>query len=213
MKYSAVIVAAGSGSRMNLGFNKVYARLKDGRTILEHSMSLFLADPDCLQVVVVTEAGTYRKQIPGRLTGKITFAHGGDTRQQSVYNGLLCAIGETVFIHDGARPFLDQESLEKLKEAMETADGALLTVPCKDTIKTVQDGVVMHTVERSVARAAQTPQAFRTDDILYCMEMAEKTGYTGTDDCSLAERFLNIAIIAVDGKYENYKITTPEDLR
>ena len=213
MKYSAVIVAAGSGTRMNLGFNKVYARLKDGRTILETAMSVFLDDPDCIQVVVVTEAKTYMENIPGRISGRITFAAGGDTRQKSVYNGLLCALGDIVFIHDGARPFLSRELLEKLKEAMETEDAALLTVPCKDTIKVVVDGYVAKTVNRARARAAQTPQAFHIEDILYCMYMAEQLEYFGTDDCSLAEKFLNINIKAVMGSYENYKITTPEDLR
>ena len=213
MKYSAVIVAAGSGSRMNLGFNKVYAHLKDGRTILENTMDVFMNDEDCEQIVVVTDAAEYLHHIQQRVPGRITFAFGGDTRQKSVLNGVLAAIGDIVFIHDGARPFLNAEMLGRLKEAMETEDAALLAVPCKDTIKTVGNGYIRETVERSAVCAAQTPQAFRTDTILRCLIKAEKDGYTGTDDCSLAERCGNVKIRVVEGSYENFKITTPEDMR
>ncbi|MBR3358121.1 MAG: 2-C-methyl-D-erythritol 4-phosphate cytidylyltransferase [Solobacterium sp.] len=213
MKYSAVIVAAGSGSRMNLGFNKVYAHLPGGRTILEETMSVFLTDPDCEQIVVVTDAAEYLHHIQTRVEGRITFACGGDTRQRSVLNGVLAAISDIVFIHDGARPHLSAELLGKLKEAMETEEAALLAVPCKDTIKVIENGYVRTTVERSTVCAAQTPQAFRTSAIIQCIRKAEEDGYTGTDDCSLAEKYSDMKIKVVEGSYENFKITTPEDLR
>jgi 2-C-methyl-D-erythritol 4-phosphate cytidylyltransferase len=213
MQYSAVIVAAGSGSRMNLGFNKVYAHLPEGCTILEKTMSVFLEDEDCVQIVVVTDAAEYLHHIQTRVPGRITFAMGGDTRQRSVLNGTMAAIADTVFIHDGARPFLSRELLDQLKEVMETEEAALLAVPCKDTIKIVEHGYVRMTVERNTVCGAQTPQAFRTEKIIDCIHKAEQEGYTGTDDCSLAERYSNMRIKVVQGSYENYKITTPEDLR
>ena len=214
MKYSALIVAAGSGSRMNLGYNKVYARLKDGRTIVETTVDVFLNDPDCGQIVVVTDPGEFRKNYTKRHDGRIVLCQGGSTRQESVNNGLAAVMLDTVMIHDGARPFLDQDSLNRLKNAMETEDAALLCVACKDTIKKADDnGYIVETYERSTLRSAQTPQAFRTSVIMDAMEKAIADGYTGTDDCSLVERYSSVRIKAVEGSYGNFKVTTPEDLR
>jgi 2-C-methyl-D-erythritol 4-phosphate cytidylyltransferase len=212
MKYSTVIVAAGKGQRMNLGFNKVYAKLSDGRTILEHAMEIFMADEDCLQITLVTDADDYYHNIKSRWPGKITIVRGGDTRQQSVSNGLDTVIGENVLIHDGARPFLDKDSLERLKSTMETEQAALLCVPTKDTIKVVIDGYITETPDRDTLMNAQTPQAFRTSLLLDCMAKARREGFTGTDDTSLIERYSDVKVRAVEGSYANIKITTPEDL-
>ncbi len=213
MKYAAVIVAAGSGTRMILGYNKVWFTLKDGMTVLEKTMSVFDQDEDCTEIIVVTDSVEYQEHFPGRWPGKILIAYGGKTRQESVHNGLIAAMEDVVMIHDGARPYLSRESLEALKKAMETEDAALLCVPCKDTIKHAENGYIVETYERSTLMAAQTPQVFRTELILSCMEKAIADGYTGTDDCSLAEKYSDVKIKAVEGSYENYKITTKEDIR
>ena len=213
MKYGVVIVAAGKGSRMHLGFNKVFADLKDGCSILEHSVQIFLSDPDCAQIVVVTDPGQYCKQLKLPECGRITLACGGSTRQESVCNGLEAMLCDIVMIHDGARPFLSASSLSALKQAMETEQAACLMVPCKDTIKVVKDGYIEETLPRESLMAAQTPQVFHTKDILACMHQAIADGYTGTDDCSLLERYSSIPIRAVTGDYTNLKITTPEDLK
>ncbi|MGN1389113.1 MAG: 2-C-methyl-D-erythritol 4-phosphate cytidylyltransferase [Bulleidia sp.] len=212
MNYSAVIVAAGSGTRMKLGYNKAYYRLDD-RTILEHTMDIFLSDPDCCEVVVVTDSETFRKEIPGRIPGRVVLASGGSSREESVSNGLNAVTSEVVFVHDGARPYLSRSCLEAMKQAMETEEAACLMVPCKDTIKVVQNGYIVKTIERSTIQAAQTPQAFRTELLVHCMDLARKEGYQGTDDCSIVEHFSSARIKAVPGSYQNFKITTPEDLK
>ena len=213
MKYTAVIVAAGSGTRMKLGYNKVYAKMRDGRTILNHTMDVFRADKDCIQIVVVTESLAYYQNMEGDWPGLITLAKGGKTRQESVRNGLLAAIGEYVMIHDGARPYLDQKSLKRVKKALKTDDAVLLTVPCKDTIKKIDvEGYVELTYDRSTLAAAQTPQAFKTSLLMECMAKAEQAKFTGTDDCSLVEAFSDVRVRTVEGSYANIKITTPEDM-
>ena len=213
MKYTAVIVAAGSGTRMKLGYNKVYAKMRDGRTILNHTMDVFRADKDCIQIVVVTESLAYYQNMEGDWPGLITLAKGGKTRQESVRNGLLAAIGEYVMIHDGARPYLDQKSLKRIKKALTTDDAVLLTVPCKDTIKKIDaEGYVELTYDRSTLAAAQTPQAFKTSLLMECMAKAEQAKFTGTDDCSLVEAFSDVRVRTVEGSYANIKITTPEDM-
>ena len=135
MKYSALVVAAGSGSRMKLGYNKVYMRLSDGKCLLDKTLSVFMDDPDCTQIVVVTDPAMFRQEIGEKTVGKVVVARGGETRQESVHNGLMAVLEETVFVHDGARPFLKKEVLERLKGTMETEDAALLVHAdvCPDT--------------------------------------------------------------------------------
>ena len=211
MKYSVLIPAAGEGRRMELGYNKVFYRMDD-RTVLEHTMDVFLMDPDCEEIVVVTDCALYCRSIPqGR--GKVVLARGGQTRQESVYNGLKAVISDVVLVHDGARPYLPQDCLRAVKNAMETEDAVCLAVPSKDTVKCVRNGYIESTPDRRTLYNAQTPQAFRTELLRQCMEEAIKDGFTGTDDCSVVEHCSNARIRIVAGSYENIKLTTPEDIR
>jgi 2-C-methyl-D-erythritol 4-phosphate cytidylyltransferase len=130
MEYSALIVAAGSGSRMRLGFNKVYAKLKDGEMILEKTINVFMQDPDCSEIIVVTDPKEYRQKMTKRFPGRIVLCTGGKTRQESVNCGLQAVTQKIVMIHDGARPYVRQQDLDALKSAMETEKACLLTVPC-----------------------------------------------------------------------------------
>ena len=176
-------------------------------------MDIFLNDPDCKQIVVVTNSDDYHKSVSEGTTGKVVIAKGGETRQESVTNGLEAVICDYVFIHDGARPFLAKESLEHLKEAMEVEDAACLMVPCKDTIKRVEGDYIVQTIPRQELRAAQTPQCFKTELIRTCMAQANEEGFLGTDDCMLVERYSDVRIRVVEGTFENKKITTPDDLK
>ena len=212
LKYTALIVAAGAGTRMGLGYNKVYYRMQDGRTILEHTMDLFLRDSDCEEIVVVTDSEDYYHCTGQDTVGRVVLVQGGSTRRESVRNGLFAVLSDTVFVHDGARPFLPAECLQKLKETMETEDAACLMVPCKDTIKIVSEGQIEQTLPRSTLMAAQTPQAFRTALLVDCMEKAEADGFSATDDCSVVEAYSDRKIRVVEGSYANRKITTAEDL-
>lgn len=212
MKYTVLIVAAGAGTRMGLGYNKAYYRMADHKTILEHTMELFVADTDCEELVIVTDSDLYRQEISREGVGKIVLVQGGSSRQQSVWHGLQAVISPVVLVHDGARPFLSRENLEALKQVMETEEAACLMVPCKDTIKIVREGRIQETLPRAELMAAQTPQAFRTDLLFSCMKQAFAEGFDGTDDCSLVERYSDVKILAAEGSYANRKITTPEDL-
>ena len=212
MFYTALIVAAGSGSRMNLGYNKVYCNLGT-KTVLERTMEGFLDDQRCRQIVIVTDPEQFRKRIKHCFSGRVVLVSGGKTRQESVAHGLEAVISDVVLIHDGARPFLDRESLDRIVETMETEQAACLTAACTDTIKQVKKGYIQKTLDRKVLVQAQTPQAFRTDLILKCMRKAIQEKFTGTDDCMLVEKYGEVKVKAVQGSYGNVKITTPEDLK
>ena len=213
MKYSAVIVAAGVGQRMKLGFNKAYAKLSTGKTIIETTVEVFLQDPDCKQIVLVTYMeDPYSKQLSAQY-GRLVVARGGATRQESVYSGLKGTLCDYVLIHDGARPYVSLELIERIKRALETEKAALLAISSKDTVKRVKDGYVLETYPRSELMLAQTPQGFETDLILECYKKAKKEGYLATDDASLVEYYSDVPVKIVEGSPSNFKITTPDDLR
>lgn len=212
MNYSVVVLAAGSGTRMNLGYNKVLYRFKDGELLLSKTLRVFLEDEDCKQVILVTtpqEIDSIQAQIHH---DKIVYAYGGSMRQDSVYEGLKLVSEEYVMIHDGARCFVDKVMIEDLKEALVDEDACLLMVPVIDTIKVVEDGYVVNTLNRDVLYAAQTPQCFKTDLIRKCHQMNREKQESVSDDASLVERFSDVKVKVVKGSYANKKVTTIEDL-
>lgn len=213
MEYSAVIVAAGSGSRVGLGYNKMLFKLKNGNTILEETMHIFEKDRRCKEIVVV--ASKQDKEAFSKLCKEdhILLVEGGATRQESVWNGLQKVHYPYVMIHDGARPWLSMDCIDRIVETLESARACLLMVPVKDTIKVVENGVVKHTPQRSTLWQAQTPQAFSTQDIVNAYKEANRLGVQATDDAQIMELCGNADIIVVEGSYENQKVTTIEDLK
>ena len=214
----AIIPAAGTGSRMQAGVNKQYLLLA-GRPILFHTLSRFAAHPriDQICIVVPAEEINYcRTEIVERysLPKVSAIIAGGPTRQDSVANGLLncnAAVDDLVIIHDGARPLLRATDLDALLDAADASGAATLGVPVKDTIKSVQDGVIVATLDRSSLWQVQTPQVFRYWLLLAAHSQARADGFAGTDDAMLVER-LPHPVTMVAGSYCNIKITTPEDL-
>lgn len=212
MEYSVVMPCAGIGSRMQLGYNKLLLKMKNNKTVLENTMAIFLADERCKQVVLVIGQKDREAIEPFICDERIILVNGGKTRQESVYHGLQAVTYENVLVHDGARPFLKAETLERLLTCLESHEACLLMVPAKDTIKVVENGMVVNTPKREQMYQAQTPQAFKTKLVLACFQQAEKEQFIGTDDASVVEAFGHTKIQVVMGDYDNIKITTPEDL-
>ena len=213
MEYTAVIVAAGVGKRTLLDYNKVFFEIEEGMTILDSCLSVFLKDNECKQIVLVCAKDEieYMNQQYGHLS-VMTLCVGGSTRQESVFCGLKQTKYPYVFIHDGARPYLKDCSLQVLKKTLESEDACLLVVPMVDTPKVVKDGYVQTTLERSTIYRAQTPQCFKTKLILHCHQLAKDQGFQATDDAQLAEYFADKPVKMVLGDEENVKITLPKDL-
>jgi 2-C-methyl-D-erythritol 4-phosphate cytidylyltransferase len=138
---------------------------------------------------------------------------GGERRQDSVTQGLRrlkdC---EWVFIHDGARPFVDQEMIHRGLEAAQETGAAIAAVPVKETVKVAQAGVVQETLPRQNLWVVQTPQVFRFDIITSAYEQASKEVTEATDDAMLVERS-GYKVKLYAGSYDNIKITTPQDLQ
>jgi 2-C-methyl-D-erythritol 4-phosphate cytidylyltransferase len=148
---------------------------------------------------------------------------GGDTRQDSVWNGIVAlsslsfppAEGDVVFIHDGARCMVDQKILDRCLKAATIYDVCAVAVPVKSTIKQTtgaENRIVASTPDRSTLQEIQTPQIFRYNILVEAYSSAIRRGRTATDDTALAEA-IGERVQLIEGSYSNIKITTPEDLQ
>lgn len=207
MKYDVVIVASGKGERANLGYNKAFFKMKDERTVLECSASLFIEDKDCENIIIVTSKEyldlVFRND-------KVKTALGGKERKDSVFNGLNLVTSEYVLIHDAARPFLNKTSLEELKKEIEIHDAAILAKKAVDTIKVVENNKIIKTLDRNTIYMAETPQGFKTELIKKCYQECENINFT--DDASLVES-LGYDVFVVEDKFDNRKLTSETDFK
>ncbi|HHX07576.1 MAG TPA: 2-C-methyl-D-erythritol 4-phosphate cytidylyltransferase [Erysipelothrix sp.] len=214
MKYSALIVAAGKGTRMGLGYNKMFYKLrKYGMTVLQKTTSIFMDDPRCAQIVIVTNQSDMPKVVRNHENQKIVHVNGGPTRQESVFLGLMAVSQDIVLIHDGARPWIDQESIDRLVNAMEHEKAAILAVKMKDTIKVIKDGYVEKTIDREQLINAQTPQAFETGLIINAYLKIFNKNIQVFDDAQAVELVTDTKVKIVQGSYLNNKITTIDDIK
>lgn len=219
-KSYALIPAAGMGKRMGASINKQYLQLQ-GLPIVARTIALFENSPliEAIYLVIPADEIPYCREHVVEACGfrKIAaIVPGGRERQNSVMNGLTAMKerlqpDDVVLIHDGVRPLVTEQLLAESIRVARSNDGALVAVPAKDTIKTVNDGVVTGTPPRETLWQAQTPQSFRYSVIYEAYRSAEADGFMGTDDASLVERLGGFVRI-VRGDYRNIKITTPEDL-
>ena len=208
-----VIVAAGTGSRMNMGINKQFIKL-EGKEIIAYTIEKFYNNSNIEDIVVVVkedESEFFKKEILDKYNFKnVKIAYGGKERQDSVYNGLklLDEKCDVVLIHDGARPFVSDKIIDKAKEHKAIVVG----VPVKDTIKVIDnDKNIVDTPNRSVLWAVQTPQTFDYNILIDAYKDAFKNKFYGTDDAMLVER-IGYKVKMLEGSYNNIKITTQEDL-
>lgn len=216
MSISAIIVCGGSSSRMN-GVNKLLLPL--GNTnVAGRSMLAFEQCPEVGDIVVVCRECD-RKELENTaeklgITKLSSFAEGGATRQESVFNGLKKISPESslIAIHDGARPLIKPEHIAKTACDAEVFGAAVLGVPVKDTIKVVNDGLITDTPYRPSLYITQTPQIFKRRIYFEAVDFAIEHGLDFTDDCQLAEA-IGVKVCMTEGGYENIKITTPEDIR
>ena len=213
-----LIPAAGTGRRMGSDRNKLLLELL-GKPLLAWSL---LAARESLTVEWIGIIGqttdfTDFKSIIAQLNlvKPVQLIVGGDTRQQSVYNGLqsLPEKAEGVLIHDGARCLATSQLFDRCSEALQSCQGLIAAVPVKDTIKVVNSQkIIVDTPKRRNLWAAQTPQGFNVKLLKQCHDRGKKLNWQVTDDAALFEK-CHLPVKIVEGEETNLKVTTPVDLK
>jgi len=214
----ALIPAAGRGTRYGGAVLKQYLPVR-GKAVLAHSIRAFQFHPLISGItVILAEDDRWFESAVGSLSVAVETVTGGDTRAQSVRNGLQFISDnhpetEWALIHDAARPCLSPASLDRLLEkGLQSPDGAILAMPVGDTLKRAGDGKeITGTVDRSGLWAAQTPQLFRIAALAEAIDAAQREGHELTDEASAME-FVGARPKLVMGSVANIKITHPTDL-
>lgn len=221
-KITAIVLAAGSGSRMKSKTKKQFMEIK-GKPVIWYSLFEFeKSRVDEIILVTGKEDIDYcKKEIVEKYNLKKikNVVAGGSERYESVYNGLKEVTGNIVLIHDGARPLINNEIIERSIEGTIKSDACVVGVPVKDTIKRAnKEGYIIDTPNRSELWITQTPQSFKTDLVkMAYKKMKEKlekgnTTLNITDDAMVVEEFTTNQVRFVQGDYKNIKVTTPEDI-
>lgn len=221
MKTAAIVLAGGSGSRMHSNEKKQYM-LIGGYPVLYYSLYAFQNSSRIDKIILVCgeeDRERCREEIikPFGITKVTSIVAGGRERHDSVYEGLKAVKDcDYVMIHDGARPFVDEEIIERIWAQLPKVRACTVGMPVKDTIKMSDaNGYVEKTLPRERLWMIQTPQAFSCELILHAHRERIRNNPQKlkiTDDAMLVEYIERIPVKLIEGSYENIKITTPEDL-
>ncbi|RGQ50676.1 2-C-methyl-D-erythritol 4-phosphate cytidylyltransferase [Roseburia inulinivorans] len=217
-KYTAIVMAAGSGKRMNSKVHKQYLIIQD-RPVLYYSLKAF-EDSAVDEIVLVVGKGEEkfcRKEIVDKygISKVKAIVEGGKERYHSVFEGLKqTSDADYVLIHDGARPFVNQDIIRRCMQEVQKYQACVVGMPVKDTIKIAdEEGYAKQTPDRKNVWMIQTPQTFSYALIYEAYEEMLKTEDTAiTDDAMVLERIKGKKSKLIEGSYRNIKITTPEDL-
>ena len=217
-KYTAIVLAAGSGKRMNSKVHKQYLIIQD-RPVLYYSLKAF-EDSAVDEIVLVVGKGEEkfcRKEIVDKygISKVKAIVEGGKERYHSVFEGLKqTSDADYVLIHDGARPFVNQDIIRRCMQEVQKYQACVVGMPVKDTIKIAdEEGYAKQTPDRKNVWMIQTPQTFSYALSYEAYEEMLKTEDTAiTDDAMVLERIKGKKSKLIEGSYRNIKITTPEDL-
>ena len=219
MKNVAIVLAAGQGKRMNSKVQKQFLLIKE-KPVLYYTLNAFETSPLITDIILVTgkdEIEYCQKEIVDKYGfSKIhKIVAGGKERYHSVYHGIQAIdAADYVFIHDGARPFVDGEMIARVCAAVEEHKACVVGMPVKDTIKIAdEEGFASQTPDRRKVWQVQTPQTFAYQLIKEAYEKLMQEEPEGiTDDAMVVETMTDYKVKLVEGSYRNIKITTPEDL-
>ena len=219
MKATAIIVAAGEGRRVGAGISKVYLPI-GGRAVLLRTLDQFFRAKRVDDVIVViakqdlVRCRSLLDSDPQAREQSWIVQAGGSSRQESVNRGLekVSSDCDVVVIHDGARPFVSPELIDRVVETASARNAVVVGVPVRDTIKVISaDGQILSTPARDCLWEIQTPQAFERNLICEAHQAAQRKNEVATDDAALVES-LGKPVYMIDGERTNIKITLPEDL-
>ena len=205
MNYSVLVVAAGKRAGEGVSYRKALASFNESHSVLAQSVSVFLEDERCTQIVVVASAADMKEVVGFSDSGKISYVKGGKTRQDSLLMALTAIIEKTVIVHDGVRPWIRLDHIDGLLERMETERACVLGVPIRSSVYSNEDGYLGKRVETKSLITTQTPQAFKTDLLFQCYRKACHEGIHYTDDASIVMATSDAQIAIVEGDLRNVR--------
>ncbi len=228
MKASAIILAAGRGSRMQHPLKKQFIEIK-GKTILHYTMQTFMSIEEIEEIILVIQPEDeeiiqkmIEKQFYIDQRKHIKIVYGGEERYHSVYHGLqvVSRVSDCVLIHDGARPLITPDKIMEVLHVLKEEDAVILGIKAKDTLKLIdEEGYIQQTLPRKQLVHIQTPQGFKKDLIVEAFMEGFKQVQTLpgrlediTDDAMMVEQFTQRKVRVIQGEFNNIKITTPDDL-
>jgi 2-C-methyl-D-erythritol 4-phosphate cytidylyltransferase len=207
---SAVVVAAGQSRRF--GSPKQFALLK-GKSVLERSIQAFDEHPRVAEIILVLPDEKHGRKFKNAFPKISGVVKGGARRQDSVFEGFRRIDprrADIVLVHDGARPLVTKELIQRIIEKVEARGAAVPVIPVEDTVKETAGGEILRTLERAALVRVQTPQGFSYNLLKRALEKAKRDGVFGTDEAALVEK-LGAKVFTVPGDPRNIKITTPSD--
>ncbi len=208
MKTVAIILAAGSGTRMNIKENKLTYKIC-GKPVIEYTLEAFQKSKDIDGIVLAVSDISLFKRYISKFSKVLKLVKGGESRAESVRRALTYTDGfDIVAIHDGDRPFVSQRIISETVAEAKKSGAAVPGIPVNDTVKKVSDGIIEKTVLRHALCRVQTPQVFLKDLICkaYCGDLKG-----ATDDASLLEKTHKVSVVS--GSEDNIKLTTKHDLK
>lgn len=215
---AAIVVAAGRGVRFGGDVPKQFLKIQS-KPLLSHSLLTFERHAAVDRVVLVA-ALEWKSFIEQEIIRRFeirkvaAIVAGGKERQDSVAAGLSCIseLHEFVAVHDAVRPFFSSSLLDRVIDGCRSADACIPAIALRDTVKQVEDNLVIRTLPRETLRLAQTPQVFRRSVLIEAFQLAKRNNISGTDEASLIEA-AGGRVAWVEGEEQNLKITTPLDLK
>lgn len=203
MKYSVLVVAAGKFAAKGISYEKALASFNDSNSVLSQTISVFMEDSQCTQVVIVTNPTDMKKIVQSSESGKILYVKGGATRQESVLIGLTAVAEDVVLIHDGVRPWLRQDYIDQLLVKMATEKAAVLAIRPVGGVHRTHDGYLVSDIMGDDIVLTQTPQAYHTSFIINCYGKAIRAGLTYLDDAQIVHAVSDERVAVVAGDLRN----------
>lgn len=210
-RISAIVVAAGKGKRF--GSSKQFVLLK-GKPVLDHCLERFEAHKAISEIILVLGNKEFERKYLEHYSKISAIANGGRRRQDSVisgFNRIDQKNTDIVLVHDGVRPLITGDLLDRVIDAAQEKGAAVPVIPVEDTLKLVRGKDVLRTVAKTGLFRVQTPQGFSCKVLKKALDKAVEDDYYGTDEAVLVER-TGIEICAVEGDPRNIKVTTPDDI-
>ena len=203
MDYSVLIIAAGNAAAQGKSYKRAFASFNGNKNVLEQTVSVFLEDEKCKQIVLVASSADLSRIVGNQENRKTIFVKGAKTRMESVVIGLMAVSEDTVLIHDGVRPWIKRDAIRRLTNRMDTEKACVLAIRPKGSLRSVKDGYISEKIKTNNIVMLQTPQAFNTAFIIDCYQKAIAQGHNLLDDSEVVAKVSDVRIAVEEGDLRN----------